>query len=58
MVGHGFNAEISQNKAMANNFDNKDNLKSQHISSNQSISSENVLGKKIKVINICSEKKN
>lgn len=49
MVGHGFNSEISQNKALANNLSN-DNYKSSNNSSSQLTSSENLIGKKIKVI--------
>ena len=51
MLGHGFNSETSQTKTMASSFDN--NLSNDifkptpQISSNQSTSSENSLGKKV-----------
>jgi len=54
MLGHGFNSEVAQNKTMAASFDNNlsnDNSKPQQISSNQSTSSDNSLGKKVNTNN-------
>ena len=53
MLGHGFNAEIVQNKSMAAHFNSSpsmDNVNSQQTLSNQSISSENSLGKRVNAI--------
>lgn len=50
MLGHGFNSEVAQNKTMAATFDTNqaaDAFKPQQLSSNQSISSEHTLGKKV-----------
>ena len=50
MLGHGFNAEIAQNKGMAAHFGShlsSDNVNSQQTLSNKSTSSENSLGKRV-----------